>query len=87
MCCCFGDSHTLFARNTVICIFDKNANSIYDDVVSTLPSHKVSLSTVGVCVFYASASVGAFFLQMSAKKGGTVFAPQIKNADNSVKGM
>ena len=44
------------------CEFDKNANSIYDDVVSTLPSHKVSLATIGVCVFCASASVDALFI-------------------------
>jgi hypothetical protein len=26
-------------------------------------SRKISLATIGVCVFYASASVGAFFMQ------------------------
>ena len=41
--------------------FDKNADSIYVVVVTPI-SRKVSLATIGVCVFYALTSVGAFFI-------------------------
>ena len=41
--------------------FGKNANSIYVSAV-TLISRKVSLATIGVCVFCALASVGALFI-------------------------
>ena len=40
--------------------FDKNADSVYVGVF-ILISHKVSLATVGVCVFCAFTSVGALF--------------------------
>ena len=30
--------------------------------VFSMIMHKISLATIGVCVFYASASVGAFFI-------------------------
>ena len=44
--------------------FDKNANStLICNMVRLRPiSHSVSLATIGVCVFCASASVGALFV-------------------------
>ena len=41
--------------------FDKNADSIYGFWYYTY-SHKVSLATIGVCVFCAAASVVALFV-------------------------
>ena len=40
--------------------FDKNADSIYVGVFIPV-SHKVSLATIGVCVFSAFTSVDALF--------------------------
>ena len=49
------DNYTLFRHNYII-EFDKNANSIYVIVVTPI-SRKVSLATIGVCVFCAVASL------------------------------
>ena len=59
----------------------KKCKSIYDCVWIYLILYKFSLATTGVCVFYASASVGAFFnLQIIATNfGGAVFTLPIKN--------
>ena len=54
-----------FVHNNFI-EFDKNANSIYVIVV-TLISHKVSLATIGVCVFCAVTSVAALFIFIDRK--------------------
>ena len=56
----FRDNYTLFRHNYII-EFDKNANSIYVIVVTPI-SRKVSLATIGVCVFCAVASVAALFI-------------------------
>ena len=47
----YGDNYTLFCHNYII-EFVKNANSIYVIVVTPF-SRKVSLATIGVCVFSA----------------------------------
>ncbi len=46
--------------HTIIIEFVKNASSFYVSVVTPI-SHKVSLATIGVCVFCAFTSVGALF--------------------------
>ena len=56
----YGDNYTLFCHNYVA-EFVKNANSIYVIVVTPF-SRKVSLATIGVCVFCAVASVAALFV-------------------------
>ena len=63
----FRDSYTLFEHNIII-EFDKNANSFYDNIMITPNSHKVSLATIGVCVFCASASVDALLISTRRKK-------------------
>lgn len=50
-----------FFTHIYIVEFDKNANSNYVGMC-LITVHKISLATIGVCVFYASASVGAFFI-------------------------
>ena len=57
----YRDGYTLFEHNIIV-EFDKNANSIYDDIMVTPISRKVSLATIGVCVFCAVASVAALFI-------------------------
>ena len=54
-----GIAIPIFCHNYSI-EFDKNANSFYVIVVTPF-SRKVSLATIGVCVFCALASVGALF--------------------------
>ena len=56
----YGDNYTLFCHN-YITEFVKNADSIYVIVVTPF-SRKVSLATIGVCVFSAVASVAALFI-------------------------
>ena len=48
----YRDSSAHFEHNIII-EFDKNANFIYDDIVVNPFSRKVSLATIGVCVFCA----------------------------------
>ena len=47
-------------ENTRIIEFDKNANSFYASI--KLIMRRISLATIGVCIFYAAASVVAFFI-------------------------
>ena len=61
----YRDNYTLF-RHNYITEFVKNADSIYVIVVTPF-SRKVSLATIGVCVFCATASVVALFI--SIQKG------------------
>ena len=50
-------------------------------------SHSVTirLATIGVCVFYASASVGAFFICNLRQKGGLRWSYKLKNAQMKQK--
>ena len=56
----YGDNYTLFCHN-YITEFVKNADSIYVIVVTPF-SRKVSLATIGVCVFVRFTSVAALFV-------------------------
>jgi hypothetical protein len=49
--------------------FDKNANSIHIRQVGVFALRlRVSLATIGVCVFWALASVSAFFVFREKEK-------------------
>ena len=61
-----GILYSLFRYN--IFELDKNANFIKYYSGLFLPVFKLCLATIGVCVFYASASVGAFFILKEKRK-------------------